>query len=335
MSQVVPGEPVFRGEGPSGWREAPGSGLGTVHITPGDQETFPGRVRTTQVGFVRVLDLEADARRTGRTETHLTAGPAPFVAFGIQRQGAAEFAQGDRRVSTGPGDLLLWDTALPYTLHHCAASAVRIVLLPRHTLGIRDADLRAVTGTVVGTAEGFGCALSALLATLVAAGEPRSSAVGDLSAESVVNLFRALVAECGRRSGDSPADSGTGREHLLARIRSHIDVHLADPGLSPGAVARAHHISVRYLHRLFEAEGITVARFIKQRRLDQCARELARRSPSPPTVSSIAGRWGFVNAAHFSRTFRAVHGHSPVQWRALRTATEQEAVRLTGPAGQD
>ncbi|MFE2060360.1 helix-turn-helix domain-containing protein [Streptomyces sp. NPDC059446] len=100
-------------------------------------------------------------------------------------------------------------------------------------------------------------------------------------------------------------------------------------------MARAHHISVRYLHRLFEAEGITVARFIKQRRLDQCARELARRSPSPPTVSSIAGRWGFVNAAHFSRTFRAVHGHSPVQWRALRTATEQEAVRLTGPAGQD
>lgn len=73
----------------------------------------------------------------------------------------------------------------------------------------------------------------------------------------------------------------TGRAHLLARIRAHIDDHLADPGLSPGTVARAHHISVCYLHRLFGAEGITVARFIRQRRLDRCAREPARGSPSP------------------------------------------------------
>ncbi|MFD5875057.1 helix-turn-helix domain-containing protein [Streptomyces sp. NPDC060322] len=335
MSQVLPGESVSRDEGPRGWGEALGSAPGTVHVTPGDQETFRGRIRTTQVGFVRVLDLEADAQCVLRGETHPAGGPAPFVAFGLQRQGTAEFAQGDRRVSAGPGDLLLWDTALTYTLHHPAAFAMRVVLLPRHALGLRDADLRAVTGTVVGTTEGFGCALTALLDTLVAAGEPHSTAIADLSAESIVNLFRALVAECGRRSGDSPAETGTGRAHLLARIRAHIDGHLADPGLSPGTVARAHHISVRYLHRLFEAEGITVARFIRQRRLDQCARELARRSPSPPTVSSIAGRWGFVSAAHFSRTFRAVHGHSPVRWRALRTATEQEAVQLTGPAGRD
>jgi hypothetical protein len=46
---------------------------------------------------------------------------------------------------------------------------------------------------------------------------------------------------------------------LLTRIYAFIQQHLGDPELSPGAVAAAHHISVSYLHKLFHAEGATVA----------------------------------------------------------------------------
>ncbi len=47
---------------------------------------------------------------------------------------------------------------------------------------------------------------------------------------------------------------------LVAGVRAHIDDRLADPELSPASIAAAHHISVRYLHRLFAQEGTTVAR---------------------------------------------------------------------------
>ncbi|MER5963558.1 helix-turn-helix domain-containing protein [Streptomyces sp. NPDC002057] len=330
MSQDLLTETVSFDEGSRRWRAELAGALGAVHVTLGEQGAFRGRIRTTPVGFVRVSDLEADAQSVGRTETHVSTHPDPFVAFAIQERGTAVLVQGGRRAVAGPGELFVWDTARPYTLSHPTSFAARIVRLPRRAAGLTEADLRAVTGTVIGTAEGLGGALRTLLTSLVAAGEPRSAAIADMSAESVVNLFRALVAECGEPSDGRRTDGGAGRGHLLARIRAHIDDHLADPDLSPGTVARAHHISVRYLHRLFEAEGITVARFIRRRRLEQCARELARRSVSPPTVSSIAQRWGFVNAAHFSRTFRAEHGHSPVQWRALRTAPDRGAVGLTG-----
>ncbi len=43
----------------------------------------------------------------------------------------------------------------------------------------------------------------------------------------------------------------------------------AIPQLSPAAVAAAHHISLRSLHQLFHDEGLTVAGWIRQRRLER------------------------------------------------------------------
>ena len=97
--------------------------------------------------------------------------------------------------------------------------------------------------------------------------------------------------------------------------------HLDDPGLSAEGVARAHLISVRYLHRLFQDEGVTVGRLILRRRVEECARELARRGGVSPSISVVATRWGFRNAAHFSRAFKADHGQSPQQRRRLVAAS--------------
>ncbi|WP_189145366.1 hypothetical protein [Streptomyces lacrimifluminis] len=41
------------------------------------------------------------------------------------------------------------------------------------------------------------------------------------------------------------------------------------------AHAACHHISVRYLHRLFPPQGITVSAWIRQRRPERCRRDLA------------------------------------------------------------
>jgi len=43
----------------------------------------------------------------------------------------------------------------------------------------------------------------------------------------------------------------------------------------PGTVAAAHYISVRYLYRLFDAQGTTVAAWIRPRRLERCRVDLA------------------------------------------------------------
>ncbi|MFI0452706.1 helix-turn-helix domain-containing protein [Actinomadura sp. 6N118] len=80
-------------------------------------------------------------------------------------------------------------------------------------------------------------------------------------------------------------------------------------------VAAAHHISVRLLHKLFTDQEMTVADFIRHRRLERCRQDLRDPTLRNRPISSIGARHGLVNPAHFSRLFRDAYGvpfHEPV-----------------------
>lgn len=104
-------------------------------------------------------------------------------------------------------------------------------------------------------------------------------------------------------------------EGLSNRLHRFIQEHLGDPCLSPGAIAEAHHISIRYLHKLFAGGGMTVAGRIRELRLERCYRDLADPSQRDRPIHSIAARWGFTDKAHFSRLFRARYGIPPKEYR--------------------
>lgn len=103
-----------------------------------------------------------------------------------------------------------------------------------------------------------------------------------------------------------------------ARIDRHIDAHLADPTLSPPTLAAAVHISLRYLHRLFEGRGASVAATILARRLDRARALLHDRAWRHRPIADIARAVGLPRADHFSRAFRARFGVPPRAVRALR-----------------
>jgi AraC-like DNA-binding protein len=105
------------------------------------------------------------------------------------------------------------------------------------------------------------------------------------------------------------------RGELVDRIRGFIESHLGDPQLSPATVAAAHHISLRYLHKLFEPEARGVAGLIRQLRLERCRHDLLDPAQADRPVAGIAARWGFSSAAHFSRVFREAYGLPPAEFR--------------------
>ncbi|MEU7021580.1 helix-turn-helix domain-containing protein [Streptomyces sp. NPDC046203] len=129
---------------------------------------------------------------------------------------------------------------------------------------------------------------------------------------------------------DTPVDPSAGNRALRARIQAYIDRHLTDADLTPQSIARAHHISLRYLHKLFEGEDATVSRWIQRRRLERSRRDLARYPHV--TIGAVAHRWGFASAAHFSRVFRTAYGMSPRQWRTGEEAAAL-SVRAAGTTG--
>ncbi|GGR52415.1 hypothetical protein GCM10010282_51600 [Streptomyces roseolus] len=301
------------------WNDAVSRTLVPMEVAPQGDGPFDGRIATSRLAYLQVSTVEADAGRVSRTPALIAGSSEALVAVGLQTSGTATFVQDGRRAEVHEGDLVVYDTARPYSFDYPRRFAAHVFQLPRRTLGVPESDIRRVTGSAVGTGDGFGAMLLPFLAALASSpADGYPPAVADRLAGNVVELLATLITERAHPGGtDTDAPS-----HLVLRIRDHINRNLGDPDLSPEGVARAHRISVRYLHRLFEGEGTTVGQFIRQRRLEECGRELARRGGTTPTVSAVAQRWGFVSPAHFSRSFRAAYGVSPREWRNLRTAQD-------------
>ncbi|MFD5128729.1 helix-turn-helix transcriptional regulator [Streptomyces olindensis] len=134
--------------------------------------------------------------------------------------------------------------------------------------------------------------------------------MGRQFAATALDLLALLIDERrGRFVSQAPETAAA----TLVRVQDHIRRHLCDPDMSPAGIAAAHFMSVRYPHKLFEQEGVTVGEWIRTQRLERCRRDLLR-SPGH-AVATVARRWGFVSPSHFNRAFRAAYGMPPREWR--------------------
>jgi AraC family transcriptional activator of tynA and feaB len=69
-------------------------------------------------------------------------------------------------------------------------------------------------------------------------------------------------------------------------------------------------MSVRSLYRLFADQGLVVAQYIKNRRLDLCAQAL-QNVHDDEKLAGIGYRWGFSDHSHFSTAFKQRFGVTP------------------------
>jgi transcriptional regulator GlxA family with amidase domain len=107
----------------------------------------------------------------------------------------------------------------------------------------------------------------------------------------------------------------TERCALMLRIHAYIQKNLGDCQLSPASIAATHCISLRTLQRLFASRNTTVATSIRRQRLGRCCRDLVRSGTEREPIYATALRWGFSDAAVFTRAFRAAYGMSPREYR--------------------
>lgn len=112
---------------------------------------------------------------------------------------------------------------------------------------------------------------------------------------------------------------------LTERIRAFIRQNLHDPELTPPVIAAVHHISLSYLHRLFQEEvrGETVAAWIRSQRLEGARHDLADPALHATPIHAIATRWGLPRSSGFTRVFRTAYGLSPREYRLQALAVRE------------
>lgn len=228
--------------------------------------------------------------------------PAPVQLLVVARGRIRYWAAG-RAVDGDTGSVHLLSGGDPVRFGIPAPSRMLVVSLPAAHLA---SDLRAAVGTSIGGVPGSRITdgLVALVEQVLDAetGGPECAAA------------RAVCAVAAAAVEDSVPD-GTDRD-LRARILEHIEQRIGDPDLGPQAIAAEFGISLRWVHQVFNVDGSSIARHIRERRLDLVAERL-RSDRRFPRIGALAERSGFGSRDQLTRAFKARFGMTIGEYAAL------------------
>jgi AraC-like DNA-binding protein len=280
---------------------------------------FRAQLLTAPVGTMQVTRVTAPPMRGFRTRKLIRASERELFKIDVVLRGRTVFAQGDREAALEPGDFTLLDLSRPAQLaDRDDEHDVLAVMFPREALALPRNELERLTAVPISGRDGLGAPISALARHMAVHLDNYGPTEGARLAMALTDMLVVALAE--RLDRTTSIAAATQRRALLTRVQTFIDQRLGDPELSPTAIAAANHVSVRYLYKLFETQHMTVAGWVRQRRLERCRRDLRDPALSHWSVSAIAARWGMTDPAHFSRVFRAAYGMPPAEYRLAAAA---------------
>ncbi|MEV6348456.1 helix-turn-helix domain-containing protein [Actinoplanes sp. NPDC051851] len=296
-----------------------------------DGGPFHGELRGATLGALRLYQVEAGSHRVRRTSRLIAAERGDYYKLGLQCRGGSVLSQDGRSVALRPGDFSVYDTTRPYTFTFDDPCRLLVLIFPRALLGLPAAGVGRLTATRFSGAGGLGGLISSFLTRAAEVLDDVDERDAHRLGGNVLDLLTTGLAG---HLETRPADPDVARRALFTRAVAYVDTHLGEPGLTPGVIAAVLHISPRYLYKLFQSEGVTVASWVRRRRLEACGRDLRDPLLASCPVSLIGARRGLTDAAHFSRLFHAAYGLSPRDYRARQALCAQgQDVRpfLPGP----
>jgi AraC-like DNA-binding protein len=297
--------------------------LVSASFVPLDVETdrpagFRGGIRTHLLDGVSLSEVTAAGHSVRRTPALIARGGPHMLKLSLQLTGTGLLIQDGREAVLSPGDLAVYDTNRPYSLAFDDDFQAMVLMFGHQVIGLPPEEVGQLTAVRMAGDAGLGRVISPFLVQLSRNLDQLSGGSGLRLAHNALDLLTTMfVDELG--AGGHPA-RGRNQE-LLHQIHHYIDAHLGDPELSPTTVAAAHFISARHLHTLFRSEGTTVAAWIRARRLERCRRDLRDPVRGNRPIAALAARWGFLDAAHFSRVFKATYRVPPSEYRARALGT--------------
>ena len=249
-----------------------------------------------------------------------------IIWLALHREGQATLSESGRSTPIAPGDLVYGTAGAPSELRFATSFRQLLVLVPRAALSTRlVAPLEARVGRLSGRA-GLARVFAQLLTSV-------ANSIDELDAEAIRPIEVALAefvtaSLVGDRSDGELVGATASQSATLHRICQKIETRLGDPDLALTVVAAQEGVSMRYLQKLFEAADSSFGEYVRQRRLERCRLDLLNPLYARDSITAICFRWGFNDAAGFSRAFSERFGEPPRQYRLKVARQISEGVRL-------
>jgi AraC-like DNA-binding protein len=241
------------------------------------------------------------------------------VSFGTQLRGQTIKTIGDHCQAFSPGETSLTDFTSPYQWRSAGASTTMSLRFTYAGLCLPAEMIRSAAGDLT-TSPLYELFHTHVLQLYRLLEEDVPASAAESLGSATLELARAVIATVGH---DDLARNDVANEALVTRIEAYVQQHLADAALNPESIAKAHHISVRQLYKLWSDRELGLAGWIMRGRLEGARRDIAK--DVPLGIGAIARRWGFTDATHFGRRFRAAYGISPREWRQVQAQQKARA----------
>lgn len=271
----------------------------------------------SRLGELTVCSGNTSARRVERTPALSRDGAEPTVFINLQIAGASAVVQGGREATLRPGAMAMYDSSAPYTLHSNQGMAGEFFQISHSALALPTDVIRRACAASLAPGHPLTSLTFEHLCRLASDRTLFGTPQADLAARPHIDLLRAVILT---HLGTTDKAAEPLDNTLSLRILDYAGRRLGDPELNAESIAAATFISVRQLYKVLADADVSLAEWIRTRRLERARHELAH-GPATVTIASVARRNGFTDMSSFSRSFRAEYGVSPRQWRADHAAS--------------
>jgi AraC-like DNA-binding protein len=291
-----------------GWREFVGRTFCRSDIEPLAPDEFAGTTIMRQLPGLGVISGNCSPLRYVQTR-QLSDSDDVILTLA---SGAWELGHGGATDACAAGDAVLTSAAGlgSYTLH--AGGPHWGLRVPLALLSPYVASLEDTFGRRIPAQSPAMRLLRHHLRMVEQLDAPDMAEVRPMAAAHMRDLIAMAVGAS--RDGAEMARNGV-RATRLRAIKADIRQNIARD-VSVAVLARRHHVPVRSLQRLFEADGVTFTDFVLGERLTRAYRMLRDVALADRPISTVAFDCGFQNVSHFNRVFRLRFGASPTEVRA-------------------
>ncbi|MER6162494.1 helix-turn-helix domain-containing protein [Streptomyces sp. NPDC001868] len=292
-------------------------------------DDFLASSQALNLGDIQTFAQSYPPMHARRTPAMIRQSDPELCQLWLTVRGQVGLSQSGRHVDVGEGDLVLYDSSRPCQAQTAAHDrpdvSSLIVQIPRDKLPLHSNTLDRLTLTRIQGQTGIGALFRHYLTDLMNHAPQYEECDAPRLAGITLDLLSTMLAQAARTSDLLPIE--TQHTVLRTRINAFIQQHLANPDLTPAAIAAGHQISVRYLHRLYQGQATTITDGIRRSRLEHIHRDLADPRLDARSISSIAARWGFPEPTSFSRAFKTLYGITPRDHRHQTQHRRAKAMR--------
>jgi len=276
-----------------------------------------GWVRSARLADTNSAEIASCTQRLTHGVAEVRRAPSEQVFVNLQMAGSCRGEQDGRRCVVTPGSFAVFDTTRPYILEfeeepNGTPWRVLSFRVPREQLMFLVPQQVTSTARTVDAKVGAGAVAADMMTSLWGSQEHLSPA-SRLALDHACTEVIATALGAFEVARDAPARNSV-NDALRASINRFVQERLARGPVTAAEAARHVGVSVRKLHQLYTGSGSTFGASVRDVRIQRAARQLQDGS-FDMTVTDIAHRWGFCDASHFTRAFKATYGVSPTAYR--------------------